>query len=127
LKQVAFEERNPTFLRLCWVTLTLNPTYFSNSYFKYIMRIRWDEAKRQRVLAERDIDFGQLNDLLYTPYLEDQRSELPEQYRIIGFADGQLTTFIVEYRADKIGEYIWVVTAWKSTKQEQRSYEQRVY
>jgi uncharacterized DUF497 family protein len=27
------------------------------------MRIRWDEAKRQRVLAERDIDFDQLNDL----------------------------------------------------------------
>jgi len=25
------------------------------------MRVRWDEAKRQRVLAERDIDFAQLN------------------------------------------------------------------
>lgn len=91
------------------------------------MRVRWDEAKRQRVLAERDIDFGQLNDLLYTPYLEDQRSELPEQYRIIGFVGGQLITFIVEYRADKVGEYIWIVTAWKSTKQEYRSYEQQIY
>ncbi|MCY7322398.1 MAG: hypothetical protein LH660_11515 [Phormidesmis sp. CAN_BIN36] len=91
------------------------------------MRVRWDEAKRQRVLAERGIDFGQLNDLLHTPYLEDQRSELPEQYRIIGFVDGQLITFIVEYRVDKVGEYIWVVTAWKSTKQERRSYEQRTY
>jgi uncharacterized DUF497 family protein len=52
------------------------------------MRIRWDEAKRQRVLAERGIDFTQLSDLLYTPYIEDQRSEQPEQYRIIGFAEG---------------------------------------
>jgi uncharacterized DUF497 family protein len=42
------------------------------------MRVQWDEAKQQRVLAERDIDFGWLNDLLYTPYLEDQCSELPE-------------------------------------------------
>jgi len=64
------------------------------------MRIRWDEAKRRRVLAEREIDFGQLNDLLYSPYLEDQRSEIPEQYRIIGFSNGKLTTFIVEYRVD---------------------------
>jgi uncharacterized DUF497 family protein len=91
------------------------------------MRVRWDEAKRQRVLAERDIDFDQLNDLLYTAYLEDQRSELPEQYRIIGFAALKLTTFIVEYRDDEAGEYIWVVTAWRSTKQEYRSYEQQVY
>lgn len=91
------------------------------------MRVRWDEAKRQRVLAERDIDFDQLNDLLYTPYLEDQRSEMPEQYRIIGFADLKLTTFIVEYRDDEAGEYIWVVTAWGSTKQEYRNYEQQVY
>ncbi len=43
------------------------------------MRVRWDEAKRQRVLAERDIDFDQLNDLLYTPYLEYQRSVLGHQ------------------------------------------------
>jgi hypothetical protein len=27
LKQVAFEERNPTFGWLCWVTHCLNPTY----------------------------------------------------------------------------------------------------
>lgn len=91
------------------------------------MRVRWDEEKRQRVLAERDIDFGQLSDLLYIPYLEDQRSELPEQYRIIGFADGKLTTFIVEYRVDEVGDYIWIVTAWRSTKQERINYEQRVY
>jgi uncharacterized DUF497 family protein len=67
-----------------------------------------------------------LNNLLYAPYLEDQRSEVPEQYRIIGFANGNLTTFIVEYRADSIGEYLWVVTAWKSTKQERRNYEQQI-
>ena len=91
------------------------------------MRVRWDEAKQQRVLADRDIDFDQLNDLLYTPYLEDQRSEMPEQYRIVGFAEGKLTTFIVEYRADEVGEYIWVVTAWRSTKQERRNYEQQIY
>jgi uncharacterized DUF497 family protein len=91
------------------------------------MRVQWDEAKRQLVLDERDIDFAQLRDVLYEAYLEDRRSEQPEQYRIIGFAKGQLITFIVEYRMDGVGEFIWVVTAWRSTKQERRSYGQQIY
>jgi hypothetical protein len=37
-----------------------------------------------------------------------------------------LTTFIVEYRSDESGDYIWVVTAWKSIKQEQKSYDQQI-
>lgn len=88
------------------------------------MRIRWDEGKRQLVLRKRKIDFAQLEDLLCLPYVEDRRSGVPEQYRIIGFAGGRLVTFIVEYRQDELGDFIWVVTAWTSTKQEERSYEQ---
>jgi uncharacterized DUF497 family protein len=91
------------------------------------MRIQWDEEKRQRVLAGRKIDFAQLNDLLYQPYVEDQSLDDPQQYRIIGFAAGGLVTFIVEYREDAIGELIWVVTAWKSTTQEEKAYEQETH
>ena len=57
-------------------------------------------------------------------YVEDQSLSYSEQYRIIGFAHGRLATFIVEYRQDAVGEFIWVVTAWRSTPQEQKSYEQ---
>ena len=60
------------------------------------------------------------------PYLEDQRSDCPEQYRIIGFARGRLVTFIVEYRKDNLDEYVWVVTAWKSTSEEEKAYEQAI-
>jgi uncharacterized DUF497 family protein len=60
------------------------------------------------------------------PYIEDQRNDDPEQYRIIGFAGGRLVTFVVEYRQDKLGEYIWIVTAWNSTKQEIKAYEQEI-
>lgn len=91
------------------------------------MRIRWDEDKRQLVLKGRNIDFAQLNDLLHTPYIEDQKSDDPEQYRIIGLIEDRLTTFIIEYRKDKIGDYIWLVTAWQSTKQEKKSYEKEIY
>ena len=88
------------------------------------MRIQWDEDKRQKILAERKLDFAYLEDLLYQPHVEDQSLSYTEQYRIIGFAGGRLATFIVEYRQDAVGEFMWVVTAWGSTPQEQKVYEQ---
>lgn len=88
------------------------------------MRIQWNEDKRQRILVERKLDFAELEDLLYQPYIEDQSLSYTEQYRIIGFAHDQLATFIVEYRQDALGEFIWIVTAWRSTLQEQKAYEQ---
>ena len=90
------------------------------------MRIRWDEKKRQWVLKRRRIDFATLDDLFCLPYLEDQRSDDPEQYRIIGFVKGKVTTFIIEYREDELGEFIWVVTAWNSTATEKQTYAQEI-
>ncbi len=90
------------------------------------MRIRWDENKRQLVLSNRHVDFADLENLLLLPYLEDQRSDEPEQYRLIEVAGGQMATFIVEYRVDQLGPFIWVVTAWKSTRQEEERYEQSI-
>lgn len=90
------------------------------------MRIEWDEDKRRLVLAKRGIDFAELRGLFNLPYLEDQRRDDPEQHRIIGFTGGTLTTCIVEYREDELGELIWVVTAWRSTAQEEHAYEQEI-
>ena len=69
------------------------------------MRIGWDEAKRQEVLQRRQIDFAVLHEVLSLQYIEDQRRDDPEQYRVIGFGQGRLLTFIVEYRQDAIGDY----------------------
>lgn len=88
------------------------------------MRIRWDETKRRQVLQKRQIDFAQLENLLRMPYIEDQRSDAPEQFRFIGFAQNKLTTLVVEYRIDHIGEYVWVATAWTVTRREARAYEE---
>jgi uncharacterized DUF497 family protein len=57
------------------------------------MRIQWDATKRDEVFEQRSIDFTKLDELLCLPYLEDQRRDDPEQYRVIGFADGRLVTF----------------------------------
>ncbi len=77
-------------------------------------------------LKRRRIDFATLDDLFCLPYLEDQRSDDPEQYRIIGFVKGKVTTFIIEYREDELGEFIWVVTAWNSTATEKQTYAQEI-
>jgi len=90
------------------------------------MRIRWDETKRQEVLRQRQIDLAFLDELLSLPYVENQSSDDPEQYRVIGFVQGRLVTFIIEYRRDAIGTYLWVVTAWHATTQEQQAYEREI-
>ncbi|MGD8520716.1 MAG: hypothetical protein PVF56_06190 [Desulfobacterales bacterium] len=54
----------------------------------------------------------------------DCRSDDPEQFRAIGWVKGILYTVIYEVREDKEGEYYHLVTLWKSTKQEEKLYEQ---
>ena len=90
------------------------------------MRILWDVTKRRHILTKRKVDFEDLETLFNLPYIEDVRMDEPKQHRIIGFVRGTLTTYIVEYREDKSGEFIWVVTGWKSTKQEKKSYEEEI-
>ncbi len=91
------------------------------------MRIRWHELKRQQVLAQRHIDFAQLDELFELPFIEDQKNDDPEQYRVIGFTGRRLVSFIIEYREDILGDFIWVVTAWHATPQEERAYEREIY
>jgi uncharacterized DUF497 family protein len=87
------------------------------------MRIRWNEGKREHVLQRRRIDFACFEELLCLPYIQDQRSDDPDQYRITGFVGSRLVSFIVECRQDNLGEYIWVVTAWNATREERVRYE----
>jgi uncharacterized DUF497 family protein len=88
--------------------------------------ISWDENKRQKVLFERGIDFEELEILLSQPYIEDQKSDDPEQYKVVGLIGNELVTFVLEYEEDELGELIWVVTAWHSSQQEKEDYEQEI-
>lgn len=64
------------------------------------------------MLQRRHIDFASLDEVFALPYVEDQRHDDLEQYRLIGSIGGRLVTFMVEYRADPLGDVLWVVTAW---------------
>jgi len=52
-----------------------------------------------------------------------KKNDDPEQYIGIGFSNGLLITVVYEFREDTDGNFIWLITYWKSTKSETNIYE----
>jgi len=90
------------------------------------MRFRFDGRKSARLRNNpgRGIGFEEAQEIFSRPYYLDQRCDLPEQYRAIGWVGDRLFTVIFEVREDGEGEYYHLVTLWKATRQEQRLYEE---
>jgi uncharacterized DUF497 family protein len=97
-----------------------------NSYISSGMRFRFSIAK-SRVLQQnpkRGIGFEEAQEIFRQPYYQDQRSDDPEQLRAIGWVGECLFTLIFEVREDRLGEYYHLVTLWRSTREEQKVYEE---
>ena len=90
------------------------------------MRFHFDPSKSRRLRQNprRGIGFEEAHEIFSHPYYLDQRSDLPEQYRAIGWVGDRLFTVIFEAREDAEGEYYHLVTLWRSTAQEQELYEE---
>jgi len=90
------------------------------------MRLKFDTKKSERLRSnpKRGIGFEEAQQLFEHSYYLDQRSDIPEQYRAIGWVGERLYALIFEVREDKHGEYYHLVTLWKATKQEQQLYEE---
>jgi uncharacterized DUF497 family protein len=90
------------------------------------MRFHFDPRKRRqlRTNPRRGIGFEEAQAIFARPYYLDQRSDLPEQFRAIGWVGTTLYSLIFEVREDEEGEYYHLVTLWKSTREEQRLYEE---
>lgn len=90
------------------------------------MRVHFSERKSRRLRAnpKRGIGFEEVQELFSHPYYMDQRSDVAEQYRAIGWVGNRLYSVIFEVREDQEGEYYHLVTLWKATKQEQVLYEE---
>jgi uncharacterized DUF497 family protein len=84
----------------------------------------FDEHKSRALKgnAKRGIGFEEVQEIFLHPYYLDERSDLPEQYRAIGWVGEQLYAVIFEIREDQEGEYYHLVTLWKATTQEQELY-----
>ena len=91
------------------------------------MRFHFDERKSKRLRENptRGIGFEEAQKIFSHPYYLDQRSDLPEQYRAIGWVGDRLYSIIFEVREDEEGEFYHLVTLWKATRQEQQLYEER--
>ncbi|MBK7929076.1 MAG: BrnT family toxin [Bryobacterales bacterium] len=89
---------------------------------------RFDPAQKREAWEKprRGIGFEEARELFSRPYWLDQRTEVPEQYLAIGWVEGRLYSVIFEFREDAEGEYIHMVTLWRSTKEEVRLYEEKL-
>jgi uncharacterized DUF497 family protein len=90
------------------------------------MRIEFDSSKSRAVKQKHGISLQEAQDIFDQSYLVDQRSDDPEQFRAIGWCRGLLCSVIFEIRHDADGEYYHLVTAWKSTKEEEQRYAENV-
>jgi uncharacterized DUF497 family protein len=90
------------------------------------VRFEYDKRKSERLRrnSSRGIGFEEAQELWNNPYYLDQRLDVPNQFRAIGWIGGRLFTVIFEMREDQNGEYCWLVTLWKSTKEEKKLYEE---
>ena len=90
------------------------------------MRFHFDLRKSERLRAnsKRGIGFEEAQQVFSRPYYLDQRSDLPEQYRAIGWVGERLYSVIFEIREDEDGEYYHLVTLWRSTRGEEQLYEE---
>ncbi|MBF0117980.1 MAG: BrnT family toxin [Desulfobacterales bacterium] len=92
------------------------------------MRFKFDRKKSEKIKrnSKRGIDFEEVQEIWEHPYYEDCRSDEPEQFRAIGWVKGTLYSVIFENRQDRDGEYIHIITLWKSTQQERGLYEESI-
>jgi len=90
------------------------------------MRFKFDKRKSEKLKADprRGIGFDEVQEIWSHTYYVDCRSDDPEQFRAIGWVKGNLFSLIYETREDDEGEYYHLVTLWKSTKQEEKLYEE---
>ncbi|NES17395.1 MAG: hypothetical protein F6K41_00035 [Symploca sp. SIO3E6] len=91
------------------------------------MRFDWDNHKSQLLKRNRGYSFDEVATILAGDYVERIKQDYPEQFIAIGFLKNSLLSVIYELRYDDEGEYIWLITYWKSTKREREIYEQYFY
>lgn len=89
------------------------------------MRFKFDSNKSDKLRknSKRGIGFEEAQEIWTHPYYLDTRSDMPHQFRAIGWVSGRLYSVIFETREDSEGEYHHLITLWKATKEEEKLYE----
>lgn len=90
------------------------------------MRFKFDPKKSDKLRKnpKRGIGFEEAREIWTHPYYLDSRSDMPDQFRAIGWVSGRLYSVIFEIAEDSKGEYYHLITLWKATKEEEELYEE---
>jgi len=90
------------------------------------MRFHFDRRKGAGLRAnpKRGVGFEEAQEVFSHPYYLDQRSDMPEQFRAIGWVGERMFTVVFEVREDEEEEYYHLITLWKATQQERQLYEE---
>jgi uncharacterized DUF497 family protein len=91
------------------------------------MRFDWDDNKSRLLEQNRGYSLAEVATVLAGEYVEQVKGDDPEQFIAIGYLVNTLLSVIYEIRYDDEGEYIWLITYWKSTRREREIYEQYLY
>ena len=89
-------------------------------------RFQFDQEKSRAVKQKHGVSLKEALEIFDQAYIVDQKNDDPEQFRAIGWCRGRLCAVIFEIRHDPEGEYYRLVTAWKATEQEEKSYAENV-
>jgi uncharacterized DUF497 family protein len=90
------------------------------------MRIDFDREKSRTVKQKHGVSLIEATQIFDQTYIVDQKNDDPQQFRAVGWCRGRLCSVIFEVRRDSQGEYYHLITAWKATKEEEKSYEETV-
>lgn len=91
------------------------------------MRFDWDNQKSKLLKQKRGYSLQEVSVILAGEYVELIKRDDPEQFMAIGYLENALLSVVYEIRYDDEGEYIWLITYWKSTRREREIYEQYFY
>jgi len=90
------------------------------------MRFEFDRSKSRPVKRKHGVSLKEAQEIFDQAYLVDQKNDNPRQYRAIGWCRARLCSVVFEIRLDVAGEYYHLITAWKSTQEEEQSYAENV-
>ena len=86
------------------------------------MRFEFDAGKNLQVKRKHGVSLNDAKEIFDQVHLVDQMSDDPKQFRAIGWCRGRLCSVIFEIRREEDGEIYRLITAWRSSQEEEQCY-----
>ena len=90
------------------------------------MRFDFDREKSRDVKRKHGVSLEEAQEIFDQVYLVDHKNDDADQFRAIGWRCDRLCSVIFEISHDSEGEYYHLITAWRSTREEEQSYAENV-